>query len=371
MTEESLLRTPLHALHESLGAKLVPFAGYEMPVQYEGIKAEHLHTRAAAGLFDVSHMGQVVIRGEQAAAELEALLPLDLQSLAAGKAVYSVLPNQQGGILDDLIVTRWNEHSFFLVLNAACKHADFDYLEAHLPSSEIEMLGNRALLALQGPEAEAVLAQLAPQVSALNFMETAKLDLNGVECFVSRSGYTGEDGFEISIPEASAEAIAKKLLSDSRVKAIGLGARDSLRLEAGLCLYGQDLHTDINLIEAGLWWSVSKARRPDGSSPGQFPSAKYLFEVREQGPARRRVGLQVNARTPVRAGTELFDADDNKVGEVTSGGFSPSLERPIAMAYVITELAKVQTQLFAKVRNKLVAVEVAPTPFVPHRYKRG
>jgi len=369
--QSSPIHTPLYDLHQELGAKIVPFAGYALPVQYEGVKAEHLHTRSAAGLFDVSHMGQVVVSGDQALAELEALLPLDLYSLAIGKAIYSVLPNEQGGILDDLILTRWSENTFFLVVNAACKEADVAYLSSKLTTSKIEVLTDRALVALQGPEAESVLAKYQPSIAELNFMETAKLPIAGIDCFVSRSGYTGEDGFEISIPQASATELVKKVLRDERVKPAGLGARDSLRLDAGLCLYGQDLSDELNLVQAGLWWSVSAARRPDGERAGGFPGAEDIFSLREQGADKRRVGLTVKERTPVRAGAEIVDASNNIVGSVCSGGFSPSLERPIAMAYVNAYEAKAGTQLFAKVRNKFVSVEVTPMPFVPHRYKRG
>lgn len=369
---ENLLHTPLYDLHVQQGAKMVPFAGYAMPVQYAaGVKSEHLHTRNHAGLFDVSHMGQVLVSGANATEELERLIPVDLQQLPVGQQCYGVFTNEQGGILDDLMIARWADDSFFLVVNAACKHQDIAHLQAHLATSQVQYLADRALLALQGPEAAQVFAEFSADACQMTFMQSARLTINGCECFISRSGYTGEDGFEISVPADQAAQFAQTLLDQPNVAAIGLGARDSLRLEAGLCLYGQDMDSNTNLAEASLLWSISKSRRAKGDRPGGFMGAEALFAAQSQGVAQKRVGLAVKAKTPVRPGTELIDTEGNPVGSITSGGFSPSLNQPIAMGYVSTHLAKVDTELSALVRGKAVPVAVARTPFVPQRYFRG
>ena len=369
----TLKQTPLYSLHTELGAKLVPFAGYEMPVQYPaGIMQEHLHTRAQAGLFDVSHMGQVVISGPGVAEALETLVPVELASLPVNKQTYAVFTNDQGGIQDDLMICRWAEDRFFLVVNAACKEQDIAYLHANLPGLELEYLGdNRGLLALQGPAAKDVMAELAPAACELVFMEGSRVELEGADCYITRSGYTGEDGFEISIPAESTEAVARKLLSFEQVEPVGLGARDSLRLEAGLCLYGHDLDTSTTPIEASLLWSISKPRRADGNKAGGFPGAEIIFKQIANGVSRKRVGLAVEGKAPVREGAELVDADGNQVGAVTSGGFGPSAGCPVAMGYVSSEYSAVDTRLNALVRGKPRPVAVAKMPFVEQRYYRG
>jgi glycine cleavage system T protein (aminomethyltransferase) len=367
-----LKATPLKDLHLELEAKMVPFAGYDMPVQYPmGIKTEHLHTRDHAGLFDVSHMGQVIITGEGVAKALEALVPVELESLGINKQTYALFTNDQGGILDDLMIVRWAENCFFLVVNAACKEQDLEHLRKHLPDFDIEYLDGQGLLALQGPAAVEVMAQLAPEARELVFMTGSRATLAGVDCYITRSGYTGEDGFEISVPAESAELLARKLLSFDRVKAIGLGARDSLRLEAGLCLYGHDLDTETTPIQASLLWSISKSRRADGDKAGGFPGADIIFNERANGPDRKRVGLKIEGRAPVREGAELVDAEGVQVGVVTSGGFGPSLEAPLAMGYVVTEYAIIGTELNAMVRGKPRPVIVEKMPFVPQHYYRG
>ena len=351
---------------------MVPFAGYEMPVQYpEGIKTEHLHTREHAGLFDVSHMGQIVITGEGVAQALEALVPVELESLGINKQTYALFTNDQGGILDDLMIARWAEDCFFLVVNAACKEQDLDHLKKHLPGFEIEYIEGRGLLALQGPAAVNVMAQLAPEVRELVFMTGARATLVGIDCYITRSGYTGEDGFEISVPAESAELLARKLLSFDQVHAVGLGARDSLRLEAGLCLYGHDLDTETTPIQGSLLWSISKSRRADGKKAGGFPGADIIFKEQANGAARKRVGLKIEGKAPVREGAELVNVDGIQVGVVTSGGFGPSMNAPVAMGYVATEYAVVGTELNAVVRGKPRPVTVEKMPFVPQRYYRG
>ncbi len=365
-------RTPLHALHLALGARMVPFAGYEMPVQYpEGIVREHLHTRAAAGLFDVSHMGQVLVRGAGAAEALERLLPSDLLGLAPGKQVYSLFTNEQAGVLDDLIVTRRDSETFFLVVNAGCKQADVAYLRAGLPGLEVEELAGQGLLALQGPAAVAVLAALAPAVAGLVFMNGMQCVIDGVPCFVTRSGYTGEDGFEISVPPAHVERIARLLLAHEAVAPVGLGARDSLRLEAGLCLYGHELGPAITPVAAGLAWAIPAVRRPGGARAGGYPGAQRIDAELRDGTARRRVGLRGEERVPVREGALLTDADGNPVGEVSSGGFGPSVGGPVMMGYVERAFAAPGTALYALVRERPRPVTVSKLPFVPQRYHRG
>jgi glycine cleavage system T protein (aminomethyltransferase) len=376
--DQSLKRTPLHALHLALGARMVPFAGYEMPVQYAaGVLREHLHTREKAGLFDVSHMGQIALRAtsgapEDAALALERLVPQDILAVARGRQRYAQFTNAQGGILDDLMVANFGDH-LFLVVNAACKEADEAHLRAHLCDvCEIESLPGRALLALQGPKAESALARLCADAPSTRFMDSGPRRVAGLDCFVSRSGYTGEDGFEISVPAADAEALAKLLLEDSDVLPIGLGARDSLRLEAGLCLHGHDIDSTTTPVEAALEWSVQKSRRAGGTRAGGFLGAEKILAQFADGAQRRRAGLRPEGRAPVREGAALFadDASSEQVGAVTSGGFGPSLNAPVAMGYVPTALAAAGTRVFADVRGQRLPLVVAPTPFVPNTYKR-
>lgn len=367
-----LARTPLYNLHVELGAKMVPFAGYEMPVQYPtGVLKEHAHTRTQAGLFDVSHMGQVRLGGANAAAALESLVPVDIVGLQVNMQRYAMFTNEQGGILDDIMVSNGGDH-LFVVVNAACKEQDIAHLRKHLADRcDISVLADRALLALQGPAAAAVMARLAPQTAAMIFMNTGKVTIAGAECFISRSGYTGEDGFEISVPGDKAEDVARLLLAQPEVAPIGLGARDSLRLEAGLCLYGHDMDTTTTPVEASLGWALSKARRADGSRPGGYPGADIILRQLAEGVQRKRVGLLVKDRMPVREGAELADGNGRIVGKVTSGGFGPTVGGPVAMGYLESSLASPGTGLNAIVRGKPVAVEVAKTPFTPQRYYRG
>ncbi len=373
-----LKQTPLYALHLQLGARMVPFAGYDMPVQYPaGVLKEHLHTRAAAGLFDVSHMGQIRLtaksgRIEDAALALEKLVPVDILGLGEGRQRYALFTNADGGILDDLMVANRGDH-LFLVVNAACKDADFAHLQAHLGDScDLEMLEDRALIALQGPHAVTVLAELWADIATMRFMDVAEAELHDVPCIISRSGYTGEDGFEISIPAVSAEDVARRILQHPDVLPIGLGARDSLRLEAGLCLYGNDIDTGTTPVEAGLEWALQKARRIGGSREGGYPGADVILRQLSSGASRRRVGLKPEGKAPVRRGALLFaDAEGQKqVGNVTSGGFGPSAESPVAMGYVPTDLASPGTILFAEVRGKYLPVTVSALPFVTPSYKR-
>lgn len=371
-TDAPQLRTPLYDLHVALDAKMVPFAGYAMPVQYStGIIREHTHTRTQAGLFDVSHMGQVRLSGPDAAAALETLVPVDIIDLPLGTQRYALFTNENGGVMDDLMVANFGD-SLFVVVNAACKAQDIAHMQTHLAGRcKIDVLEDRALLALQGPAAAMVMARLAPETANMVFMMATTATLAGAECYISRSGYTGEDGFEISVPADKAEALARELLSHPEVAPIGLGARDSLRLEAGLCLYGHDLDIHTSPVEGSLLWALSKPRRADGARPGGYPGADVVLGHIAGGIARKRVGLRPNTRVPVREGTELVDASGRKVGVVTSGGFGPTLEAPVAMGYVEIALAKPGTALAAMVRGKPVPVEVASTPFVPQRYYRG
>jgi len=374
MTTETLAKTPLHALHLELGARMVPFAGYDMPVQYPlGVMKEHLHTREAAGLFDVSHMGQILLRGENAARALETLVPVDIIDLPVGMQRYAMFTDAQGGILDDLMVANLGDDTLYVVVNAACKDQDLAHLQKHIGEQcQIESLfEERALLALQGPKAVDVLARLAPEVSKMTFMQVARVRLLGSECIVSRSGYTGEDGFEISVAVDQAEALARSLLAEVEVEAIGLGARDSLRLEAGLCLYGHDMSTSTTPIEAGLLWAISKVRRADGERAGNFPGAERIFAQQREGVPSKRVGLLPQERVPVREGAEIVDADGNVIGQVSSGGFGPSLGAPVAMGYVKASHMAIDSEVWAVVRGKRVAMKVAKTPFVPQRYYRG
>jgi len=374
MSTEHLLITPLHALHLELGARMVPFAGYDMPVQYpQGVMKEHLHTREQAGLFDVSHMGQILLTGAGAAKALETLVPVDIIDLPVGMQRYAMFTNEQGGILDDLMVANLGNDRLFLVVNAACKAQDLAHLRKHLGAHcEIQPLfEERALLALQGPAAVTVLQRLAPDVAKMTFMLFEPVTLLGAACYVSRSGYTGEDGFEISVPTAHAEKLARALLAEPEVEAIGLGARDSLRLEAGLCLYGHDMNEKTTPIEASLLWAISKARRADGPRAGGFPGADTIFAQQQQGVARKRVGLLPQERTPVREGAEVVDAQGNVIGTVCSGGFGPTLGAPLAMAYLDSAFTPIDTEVWAIVRGNRLPMKVYKLPFVAQRYYRG
>ncbi|MGV3653450.1 MAG: glycine cleavage system aminomethyltransferase GcvT [Noviherbaspirillum sp.] len=374
MTDDTLplARTPLYSLHRELGARMVPFAGYEMPVQYPaGVLKEHKHTRDQASLFDVSHMGQLRLSGPDAAGALETLVPADIAGLGPDRQRYAFFTNEVGGILDDLMVANRGDH-LYLVVNAARKRHDLAHLQTRLAEScQVEELSDRALLALQGPAAAAVLARLAPASAGMAFMESALLELDGVPCLVSRSGYTGEDGFEISVPAAAAEQLARDLLAQPEVAPAGLGARDSLRLEAGLCLYGHDIDTVTTPVEAGLAWAVPSVRRAGGARAGGFPGADAVLRQLAQGVGRKRVGLLVRDRLPVREGAALEDGAGRAVGHVTSGGFSPTLGQPVAQGYVDTAHAAIGTALAAIVRGKPVPVEVVRMPFVAHRYRRA
>jgi aminomethyltransferase len=376
MTESATLRTPLHALHVELGARMAPFAGYDMPIQYPtGVLTEHLHTRAQAGLFDVSHMGQARLDGPDhasVAAALERLCPADILGLAPGRQRYTQFLNQDGGVIDDLMVSRppQADGTLNLVVNAARKAVDFALLEANLPAAvRLARLDHLALIALQGPVAVSVLEQFAPesQIAATSFMAVRPIRFGAVAAFLSRSGYTGEDGFEISLEADKAEAFARCLLADRRVAPIGLGARDSLRLEAGLCLYGHELDESLDPIEAGLAWSIQKRRRIEGGFPGAARIQKGLSE----GPTRKRVGLRPDGRAPAREGAEIVDAAGAALGVVTSGGFGPSVGAPIAMGYVASAAAAPGAALSLVVRGKPLAARVAPLPFHPHAYHRG
>lgn len=365
-----LHKTPLHALHVSLGGKMVPFAGYDMPVQYDGmgVLKEHMHTRSHAGLFDVSHMGQAILTGKDGdpARALEKIVPGDIAGLSAGQMRYTVLLNERGGIVDDLMVTRWDERTLLLVVNAACKDKDFAYIRAQIGGeTTLDYLGDRALLALQGPKAEAVLATLIPDAAHLFFMTSFKTVYKGQSLYISRSGYTGEDGYEISLPAGFAENFTRELLANEKVKLIGLGARDSLRLEAGLCLYGHDLDEETTPVEANLKWTIAKRRREEAN----FAGAEVILQQLAEGTKRLRVGLKPEGKAPVREGTEVH-LGGKKIGTVTSGGFGPTADAPVAMAYVETVHAKNGTVLDALVRGTARPCAVAPTPFIKHNYKK-
>ena len=368
---QPLKRTPLHALHVELGGKLVPFAGYEMPVQYPtGILTEHQHTRAAAGLFDVSHMGQVRLTGKggaSAATALEALVPADIQALTPGQMRYTQFTNDKGGILDDLMVANTGDH-LMLVVNASCKEADAAHMRRHLAAScAIEELSTRGLIALQGPKAAEVLGRFAPQSRAMPFMSAAFFAIDGVTCYVTRSGYTGEDGYEISMPGDVAERLTRRLLREPEVKPIGLGARDSLRLEAGLCLHGNDIDQTTTPVEAALTWSIGKRRRSEGG----FIGADVILRQLKEGAPRRLVGIKPEGRAPVRAHAEIQDTGGRRIGEITSGGFGPTANGPVAMGYVEIRHAAPGTGLQVILRDKPLPAKVASLPFVPHRYYRG
>lgn len=348
---------------------MVPFAGYEMPLQYpSGIVKEHRHTRAAAGLFDVSHMGQITLHGDDAAAQLEALVPMDIIDLKPMRQRYALFTNDSGGILDDFMVTNAGDH-LFAVVNAACKEQDVAHLKSHVDG--VEHHDDRALIALQGPKAAGVLARLCPEAAELVFMRARQLRIGGVDCFVTRSGYTGEDGFEISVPGDAGARLARELLSQDEVAPVGLGARDSLRLEAGLCLYGHDIDAGTTPVEAGLRWALSRARRPGGSRAGGYPGAAVIERQLAEGVERRRVGLAPQGRAPVREGAELFDDDGAAVGTVTSGGFGPTVARPVAMGYVAAGLGEPGTALTARVRGREIPIHVQKLPFVKQNYYRG
>jgi aminomethyltransferase len=366
--ETELAALPLDAWHRARGGRMVPFAGYAMPVQFEGIVAEHEWTRHHASLFDVSHMGQLFVSGEGAEAALEALLPIDLSTLELGALRYSLLLDDHGGILDDLIVARWRQ-GFFVVVNGATKHGDIAHMHERLPAGvTLEHYEDRALLALQGPEAFAALERHTGghwPLGALTFMRGGPFEVGGAEAWISRTGYTGEDGFEISIAAADAERIAELLCGEAEVRPAGLGARDSLRLEAGLPLYGHDLDTSTDPVMAGLAWAIAKRRRSGGGFPGHARIADLLAE----GPARRRVGLSIEGRLPAREGAAVF-AGEADIGRVTSGGFSPTLGHPIAMAYIDAAHTAPGTALTIEVRGRRLDAQVVPLPFVPHRYHR-
>jgi aminomethyltransferase len=369
-----LLTTPLNALHIELGARLVPFAGYSMPVQYPaGLVAEHHHTRNAAGLFDVSHMGQLRLTGPDAAAAFESLMPVDVMGLGVNKQRYGLLLNDEGGIIDDLMFVNRGE-DIFVIVNGACKHGDLAHIQQRIGSRcTIEPQFERALLALQGPQAVTALRRLLPGVEQLVFMTGMAFNLDGADLYITRSGYTGEDGFEISLPAHAADAFARALLAQPEVKPIGLGARNSLRLEAGLCLYGNDIDTTTTPVEANLNWAMQKVRRTGGARAGGFPGAdKILSQLDGTSPAKRlRVGLVGLERVPVREHVELHNDAGQKVGEVTSGLLAPTADQPVALAYVQAEYAASGTRLNAMVRGKAVPMQVSPLPFVPNRYHRG
>jgi aminomethyltransferase len=378
-TPDLLLKTPLNDLHVSLGARMVPFAGYSMPVQYPaGLMAEHQHTRKAAGLFDVSHMGQLRLVGPDAAAAFETLIPVDVIDLPVGKQRYGLLLNDEGGIIDDLMFFKRQE-DIFVIVNGACKVGDIAHIQAKIGQRcQVIPMPERALLALQGPQAVAALSRLAPGVEKLVFMTggnfKVQADAHGIDVFLTRSGYTGEDGFEISVHQSQAEALARALLSQPEVKPIGLGARNSLRLEAGLPLYGNDIDNSTTPVEAGLNWAMQKVRRTDGARAGGFPGAEKILAQLAAGAAgvqRKRVGLLALERIPVREHTELQDFSGQRIGEVTSGLLAPTIDKPVAMAYVTPEFAALGARVNALVRGKPVPMEVVAMPFVPTRYYRG
>ncbi|MCV6823545.1 MULTISPECIES: glycine cleavage system aminomethyltransferase GcvT [Halocynthiibacter] len=370
--DADLAQTVFHDLHVELGAKMVPFAGYSMPVQYPlGVMKEHLHTRTGAGLFDVSHMGQVILRGDNPATALERLVPVSIVPLKEGRQRYALFTNEDGGILDDLMVANRGDH-LFLVVNAACKEADVAHMKANLADCEVEVIEDRALLALQGPKAEAALAAFVPSAADMVFMDVAVVESDFGELWISRSGYTGEDGYEISVSSDSAVEFARALLAQDGVEPIGLGARDSLRLEAGLCLYGNDIDETTTPVEAALEWAMQKARRTGGEREGGFPGAERILAELEKGATRRRVGILPEGRAPMRAGTQLFASADatEPMGQVTSGAFGPSIERPMSMGYVAIDHAETGTVIYAEVRGKRLPATVADMPFRPSTYKR-
>lgn len=362
--DTTLKTTPLANLHQELGARMVPFTGYNMPVQFEGIIAEHTHTRTQAGLFDVSHMGQATLTGPNVEQALEAVVPGDIVDLPEGRVRYTFLTNEKGGILDDFMVTRQKDH-LFLIVNAACKEADFAHIAEQLGSSyTLDIKLDLALIALQGPAAVTVLSRYAPEAAQMKFMSAATLVIGGIECGVTRSGYTGEDGYEISVSTTHVERLARRLLEEPEVAPIGLGARDSLRLESGLCLYGNDIDTTTTPIEADLKWTISKRRRKNGG----FPGAEIILKQLTAGTDRKRVGLRPSGKAPARGHTKITDTAGKTIGEVTSGGFGPSVGGPVAMGYIDTDHSEVGTPINFQVRGKALPGEVAALPFVPHQY---
>jgi aminomethyltransferase len=372
MSATELLKTPLYALHLELGAKMVEFAGYDMPVNYPGgIIAEHKHCRESAALFDVSHMGQLRLAGDDAAKALESLVPVDVADLAVGKQRYAFFTNASGGILDDLMITR-RANDLFVVVNAACKDADIRHLVTNIGHRcNVQPLPDRGLLALQGPKAVTALSRLNPGVAALTFMSGSEFELAGLACFVTRSGYTGEDGFEISVPARDAEELTRALLQLPEVKPAGLGARDTLRLEAGLCLYGHDINETTTPVEAGLTWAIQKVRRAGGARAGGYPGASVINAQLATGPVVKRVGLLGLERVPVREGAKITDAHGHGLGHVTSGTLSPTVNHPIAMAYLAANHALPSHEVYADVRGKKQPMRVCSMPFTPHRYFRG
>ena len=373
---QALKRTPLYELHSELGAKLTEFAGYEMPVQYSlGILGEHQHTRTKAGLFDVSHMGQITLRGrsyQETALALEKAIPMDVLGLKVGRQRYGFLTTDGGGILDDLMFSNRKDH-IFVVLNAACKDSDIVHLRTLLePEISIEVIENRALIALQGPASETVLSEFNSQISAMKFMDIETLSIAGAECWISRSGYTGEDGFEISIPSSAAEAITRSILSKQEVEFVGLGARDSLRLEAGLCLYGHDIDEETTPVEASLTWAIQKARRTNGERANGFLGDEIITQQLDMGTYRKRVGFLPQTRAPMREGVEIYETESSKevIGKITSGGYGPTVGHPVAMGYINSEYVDSNDNLFGELRGKRVPVKIAKLPFVPLNFKR-
>lgn len=365
-------RTPLYELHLKLGSRMTVFSNYAMPLQYtQGAIKEHLQVRESAGLFDVSHMGQVMIRGPHVDRELEQLLPADLEALPTNRQLYTLLTNNQGGILDDLIITRRSKDELYLVLNSANKQSNINYLTANLETSELVPLDTHALISLQGPSSMAILETLAPEAASMTFMSGGSFSINGTHCYISRSGYTGEDGFELSIPNQDIERIAQTILQHEAVAPVGLAARNSLRMEAGLCLYGEDLTAETSPIEAGLSWTIAKSRLSQGSKEGGFPGSDSIIRQLREGAQRKRLGLIVQGRIPIREGAVLLNDLDQEVGQVTSGGYSPSLKRPIAMGYADSDYAKPDTELKAMLRGQPHSLIVTKLPFVRRNYFRG
>jgi aminomethyltransferase len=367
MNVQTIKRTPLYPLHKELGARLVNFAGYEMPVQYSlGIKKEHLHVRKKAGLFDISHMGQVNLSGDLAVQMLEKITPSDFQSLSESRQRYSLLTNNNGGIIDDLMITNTGDH-FFIVVNASCKKNDIEYMRNQLSTGCIlEEVSDHALLALQGPQASTVMQRFCPEATKMDFMTGRQFIINSTKCFINRCGYTGEDGFEISIPSESAITLAKLLLAEDEVEAIGLGARDSLRLEAGLCLYGHDIDETTTPVEANLNWVISKSRIKDSSQ--YYPGIETIRNQLADGISRLRIGLVSEGKSPLREGMTILNEKEETVGNLSSGGFSPSIEKPIAIGYIDKEYAGIGTKLIVKVRDRIQKVHVIAMPFITHQY---
>ena len=373
---QTLQKTPLYELHQEFGAKLTEFAGYQMPVQYGlGILGEHQHTRTKAGLFDVSHMGQVILSGrsyKEIAFAFEKLLPMDVLGLEAGRQRYGFLTTDSGGILDDLMFSNRGDH-IFVVLNAACKGSDIMHLKSHLePDITVQEIEDRALIALQGPASEAVLGELNPQIKKMKFMDVETLPIGGADCWVSRSGYTGEDGFEISIPAEAAEAVTREILSNKIVEFIGLGARDSLRLESGLCLYGHDIDEATTPVEASLTWAIQKARQANGSRDGGFIGSEIILNQLDNGTDKKRVGFLPQTRAPMREGVEIFATETSKevIGKITSGGYGPTVGHPIAMGYIDSKYMRSNDDLYGELRGKRLPIKVSKMPFVPLNFKR-